>query len=444
MGAFHSIPGSQATRRSFISGIVSLPLISLVSGCNSTGQIDTTDAHEARGPITVWFSNDQYELQWAEAIVEQWNSNHPDEQVTHQEVPAGSSAEEAITAAITAGSTPDLIFNIAVAPLTAWVQSGGLVNLSKFEGAKEYIAERTGSHRSKDFTSDGEFYVLPWKSNPVMVMYNKELFAKSGLDPDDPQMSTYDEFLAGSRQLVESGAAQSAIWPDPSNEFFQSWFDFYPLFLAQTGGTMLVQDGKPTFADSDGEAVAQFWSSIYRENLAPKESSVDDAMATGATAMQITGPWAVAAYRDSIDVGYMPVPTLTGKDPSEVVSFADSKNIAMCETCRHRGTAWDFMRFATSQQQDGAFLSTTGQMPMRDDLVQTYSDFFSENPAYEVFAKQADNTADVPPVPNSIEVWQRFRSTYSGSIIFDDGDISTAFAEVAEEITDLVNMGSHS
>src|SRR3546814_7416936 len=88
---------------------------------------------------------------------------------------------------------------------------------------------------------------MPWKSNPVMVFYNKALFAQAGLDPENPSLSTYDEFLETARTLKQSGVAPYAINPAPTSEFFQSWFDFYPLYAAQTGGTQLVEDGAATF-----------------------------------------------------------------------------------------------------------------------------------------------------------------------------------------------------
>ena len=75
---------------------------------------------------------------------------------------------------------------------------------------------------------------MPWKSNPVVIFYNKAMFTAAGLDPEAPALSTYDEFLDTSRTLTESGAAPYAIYPAPSSQFYQSWFDFYPLYGAET------------------------------------------------------------------------------------------------------------------------------------------------------------------------------------------------------------------
>jgi multiple sugar transport system substrate-binding protein len=269
-------------------------------------------------------------------------------------------------------------------------------------------------------------------------MFNKDLFEKAGLDPEDPGMTSHESFLEGCRTIVESGAAPAAIWPAPTNEFFQPWFDFYPLYIAQTDGTQLVEDGASTFASEDGVAVAELWASIYAEGLAPKEASTDDAMATGKTAMQSAGPWAISSYKDAFPVGFMPVPTADGSDPATVKTFADSKNVSMFTTSQNQATAWDFLKFATSQEQDGALLEATGQMPLRTGLLDAYPDYFAQNPDYEVFASQAERVVDVPNVPNSIEVWQTFRDQYSAAVIFGKEPVEGALQTAAEKIDQLV------
>jgi multiple sugar transport system substrate-binding protein len=185
-------------------------------------------------------------------MVEAWNKANPDQKVTAQEIPAGKSSEEVIGAAITAGNAPCLVFNTAPAAVPQFEKQGGLVPLDSFPDGKDYIESRTGDAAAQYQSPDGKYYQLPWKANPVMIFYNKDLLKKAGVDPENPPLSTYDEFLDTSDKIVSSGAAQAAIWPAPSSEFYQSWFDFYPLYAAETGGTQLVEDDKATFNSTEG------------------------------------------------------------------------------------------------------------------------------------------------------------------------------------------------
>ena len=430
------------------STIVALAAAALLatSACSPDGAVDAgsgggdNPAAAAKGPIKIWLSNNPEELAWGKAMVAGWNKANADQQVTAQEIPAGKSSEEVIGAAITAGNAPCLVFNVSPAAVPQFEKQGGLVALDSFDGGADYVTQRTGDTADQYKSPDGKFYQLPWKSNPVMIFYNKKLFKQAGLDPEKPPLGTYDDFLATSAKLVSSKAAQAAIWPAPTSEFFQSWFDFYPLYAAETGGTQLVQDGKATFDDDKGKAVANFWAKMYNQGLAPKETYNGDAFGDAKSAMSIVGPWAISVYGDKIDWGVVPVPTSAGTAPEETHTFSDAKNVSIFSACQNQGTAWELLKFATSEEQDGQLLDKTGQMPLRADLPSVYADYFSKNPEYKLFADQASRTTEVPSVPNSVQIWQTFRDNWSSAVIFGKTPVDQAFSDAASKIDGLAGQ----
>jgi len=425
-------------RRKLTATLLATALASSLAACGDGGGESTDAAAAARGEITVWYSNNPEEVAWGKQVVAAWNAAHADQKVTAQEIPTGKSSEEVIGAAITAGNAPCLIFNTSPASVSQFQKQGGLVALDTFPDGKSYVEERTGKAAEQYRSPDGKYYQLPWKSNPVQIFYNKKIFAKAGITT--PKLSTYDEFLDTSRKVVAAGGAQYAIWPAPSNEFFQPWFDFYPLFAAETGGKQLVADGKAQFASDEGKKVAQFWRTMYADKLASQEKYTGDSFVDGKAAMAIVGPWAIASYKGKVEWGAVPVPTSAGKPAAETYTFGDAKNVAMYSACQNRGTAWEVLKFATSQEQDGKLLESTGQMPMRPDLAKTYPAYFTANPDYAAFADQAGRTVEVPNVPNSITIWQTFRDAYSRSVIFGQEDPSTALDAAAQKIEQLAGQ----
>ncbi len=412
-------------------------LVLPLAGCGTGSGQSSDEATKSRGPIKIWYANNPDEIAWAKQMVQGWNADHPDEKITAQEIPAGKSSEEVIGAAITAGNAPCLIFNTAPAAVPKFHKQGGLVPLNDFPGGAKYIEERSGSLAGQYTSEDGKYYQLPWKSNPVMISYNKDVFAKAGLDPENPKLSTYDEFLATSKKLVEDGGVKAALWPAPSSEFFQPWFDFYPLFAAQSGGKQLVEEGKATFDGPAGQKVADFWRTMYAEGYSQKEKYNGDSFADGKAAMTIAGPWALKVYEGNIDFGTVPVPTSQGTPPEKTHTFSDAKSVGMYTSCENRATAWDVMKFATSQKQDGKLLDLTGQMPVREDLTTTYADFFEEKPQYTPYAEAASRTVEVPSVPNSITIWQTFRDAYTSSVIFGKEQPSDALKKTADKVDKL-------
>jgi multiple sugar transport system substrate-binding protein len=396
-------------------------------------------ATAARGPIQIWLSNNPEELAWGKAMVAAWNTANADQKVSAQEIPAGKSSEEVIGAAITAGNAPCLVFNVSPAAVPQFQKQGGLVALDGFDGGAAYVTDRSGDAADQYKSSDGKFYQIPWKSNPSMIFYNRALFKKAGLDPAKPPLGTYDEFLATSKKIVDSGVAKAAIWPAPTSEFFQSWFDFYPLYAAETGGKQLVEDGKATFDDEAGKTVTEFWKQMYADGLSPNEKYNGDSFADGKAAMSIVGPWAIAVYGEKVDWGVVPVPTKSGKPATEVHTFSDAKNVSIFSACKNQATAWEVLKFATSEEQDGSLLDKTGQMPLRKDVATTYPAYFSSHPDYKTFADQAARTTEVPNVVNSIQIWQTFRDAWSQSVIFGKSDVDSALADAASKIDGLAS-----
>jgi multiple sugar transport system substrate-binding protein len=425
-------------RTQVVTATLTMLALGITAGCGGDSG-GSGDAASATGPIDVWLSNNPEEIAWGQQMVKAWNADHPDEEITAQEIPAGKTSEEVIGAAITAGNAPCLVFNTSPAAVPQFQKQGGLVALDDFEGATDYVESRSGDVAEQYQSPDGKYYQIPWKSNPVMIFYNKDILKKAGIDPENPPLSTHEEFLATSRTIVKSRAAEAAIWPAPTSEFFQSWFDFTPMFAAESGGQQIIEDGEPTFDSDAGKAVADLWATMYAEGLSPKETFNGDSFAEGKSAMSTVGPWAIAVYGDT-NWGVAPVPTSAGTSPEETYTFSDAKNIGLYSACDNQQTAWEVLQFATSEEQDGKLLEMTGQMPLREDLQGTYPDYFKENPDYKLFADQAARTVEVPNVPNSIEIWQEFRDQWSSAVIFGKTSVDEALATAADQAADLAGQ----
>lgn len=422
-------------RRTVIAAIVLAGALALTACSSGAGPSSTG----GKGPITIWYSNNEQEVAWGKQMVTAWNAANPKEQVKGQEIPAGKSSEEVIGAAIAAGNAPCLVYNTAPSAVGQFEKQGGLVDISKISDGASYIEARSGQVADQYKNSAGDYFQMPWKSNPVVIFYNKDMFAKAGLDPANPKLSTYADFIDTSKKLVAAGVAKVAIQPAPTSEFFQTQFDFYPLYAAASGGKQIVADKKATFADQAGYDVANFWQTMYKDKLSSPEQYTGDSFAAGNSAMAIVGPWAVSVYKD-VNWGSVPVPTKNGIAAGKTWTFSDAKNIGLYSACKNQGTAWDVLKFSTSKAQDQKLLEITGQMPLRTDLQTTYASYFAKNPAYTAFGDQASRTVEVPPGPNTVEMLQAFRDAWSSSVIFGKSDVKSALDGAAAKIDKIAKQ----
>ena len=115
------------------AGFASVIIITLALGTTAAcgTSVDTTasggSALTTHGPIQVWLSNNPEEITWGNAMVKAWNTAHPKELVSAQQIPAGKTSEEVIGAAITAGNAPCLVYNTSPSAVPGFQKMGGLV-----------------------------------------------------------------------------------------------------------------------------------------------------------------------------------------------------------------------------------------------------------------------------------------------------------------------------
>jgi multiple sugar transport system substrate-binding protein len=64
-----------------LTGIL-IATAALAAACGGGGATDAKQAAQARGPIKLWYSNNQEEVTWGKAMVTAWNAAHPNEKVT--------------------------------------------------------------------------------------------------------------------------------------------------------------------------------------------------------------------------------------------------------------------------------------------------------------------------------------------------------------------------
>ena len=421
---------------------VSLAALSLsVAACASTPA--SNSAELTSGPISIWYSTNEQEVAWAEAVVEKWNAEHPDEKVTAAAIPSGKSSEDAIGAAITAGNTPCLVYNTAPAAVPAFQKQGGLVNISTtFDDGESFVTERSGEAADGFRSPDGDLYQIPWKANPFMLYYNKDVFEAAGLDAENPSLSTYDEVLTAAAAIKSSGAADFTLYPPASGDYTNALFDFYPFFLANSGGTQLVDDGKAAFSSPEALETLEFWKSLYAGGYSSAEAYSGDAwagpFADGVSALGIAGPWGAGAFDGKVNYGIVPLPTAEGTPADATYTFGDSKNVGLYTSCENKQTAWDFAKFSMDADNDLSLLEATGQFPIRGDINDVAGDFLAESPVLSTFAASVPLTVDVPNVANATEIWQTFRDAWGKAVQAGEGDLEATITTAAEKADSLL------
>ena len=420
-----------------------LLLVLVQTACSSEGESG------GKVELTYWPAANPSEVEFAKEVVKEWNEKHPDIQVKMEPLPASRSSEEVILSSIAAGTTPDITSNINPGALGQFVEAGGMLAIDEIEGAMEYITERTPKETVEAFKSaDGHLYQIPWKGNPVMILYNKKHFEEVGLDPDNPDIGTYSKFLEAARKLArdKNGDGKPDVWainPNVEQTWWQRFFDFYPFYLAATGGETLLKDGKAAFNNEAGLEVVQLFRTLFEEKLAPNSTYKENLLAKGKVSMTITGPFALPDLKKQapdMEIGVAPIPVPDDQEGKEVITYGDPKNIGIFSTTKHPKEAWEFAKFLISKENDRKFLEMTQQIPFRKGIDQDpeTKKFFEENPVLQAFAKQAPYTRATDDSDKLTDIFDALSLEYQQAAVLGKKSPKAALNEAEKKVNQLL------
>jgi multiple sugar transport system substrate-binding protein len=403
----------------------------------------------ARGPfgdgvITYWSANNQYEQNLAKVVVAEWNQLHPDLPVKHQPIPEGQSSEEVILAAVVGDSPPDVYSNMWPGDVELYVNAKTLVPLNDLADFDSVMDSRLKQDILAGARSlDGKIYQIPWKTNPIMMLYNKGVLAENGFA--NPA-KTYSEYLAQAKVLVADldGDGHTdrymgirdirAIW-------WQRFFDYYTLYIAATGGKTLMKDGQPIFNNSESVAVFEFLQTLFKNKYFPLEKTTasGEFFLTGKVLTRFTGPWEITHAEkfkpEGFEYDFAPVPVPDGFE-GPAYTYGDFKSIVIFRTNNKVETAWQFVKFMISRMNDYRLLTITSQIPIRKGILQDslYQEYFRENPMMVRFGQQAEYVRGIDANKNMKEIFDAISQEYEACVVYSAKTPEAAIRDAANRV----------
>jgi multiple sugar transport system substrate-binding protein len=396
--------------------------------------------------LTYWPAPNAQEVQLADTLVQRWNRLHPGVHVRMQPIPVSQSTEEVLLAAIAGKTTPDVCSNIWPGALHEYTQAGGLIALDSFRDFDSVATSRTPRELLKTFgSSDGHFYQLPWKTNPVMMFYNVRLLKEAGVN-EVP--ATYSAYLAAGQRVTRdtNGDGQIDVWMgerDVRPIWWQRLFDFYPFYIAASGGRTLFADQQIAFENDAAVDVFGFFQACYGRHYFPRTFfQGGDPFFLELKATHFAGPWQVAAiqkFAPTVQFGVAPLP-VPDNHQGPVYTSGDFKNIAIFGNTRHRAEAWEFVKFLVSPEHDLLLLEISNQIPVRGDLLDNplFADYFRRNPVMVSFARQAPYTRGMDSAPDLKEIFDAIAQEYEISAVFGRKTPADAIHDAAQRVRSIV------
>jgi len=369
---------------------------------------DSTQVRDGSQNIVYWTAPSVELSRFEKEVVEEWNSSHPDIQITWNTIPAGVTSEEVLLTAIATRTGPDISSNIFGGFAAQLADAGVIVALDTLPGFWDLMKKRRMTNIIRDNWFYREHvYLLPVYVNPEMIWYNKKMLDKFGITK---LPRTYSEFFT----LLEKVYIPQEVYGltvDISSKWYMRWFDYLTLYIAASGGEpyLNVDESKPFFDNKAGLAVTEFFSQIFARGYAPR-FEIEDGFQKGLFFASIKGAGDIVKTRRMYpDLEYVIAPLLVPDYypiDAPVYTLAESKGLVLFNTSPIQDKAWQFMKWYFSDRHDSLWLEITNYLPAREDLASNpiFFEYFNDNPAIESYAAAFELSVPLVLTPQTVEV----------------------------------------
>ncbi|GAA4534306.1 MULTISPECIES: ABC transporter substrate-binding protein [Nonomuraea] len=348
-----------------LAGMATLALLTLTAACGGGGGGGGQQPADEPVTITMW-TRAATQAQ-SERLVKAYNSSHKN-QVKLTVIPTDN-YQPRIAAAAGAKQLPD-VFAADVIFVPNYTSQGLFLDITDRIAALPFKDGLAPSHM-KLGTQDGRQYTLPHTLDLSVWFWNKDLYEKAGLDPEQGP-KTLKEFAQHAttvqEKLGKDGKVHGTFFGGNCGGCYV--FTFWPSVWA-AGAQVMNAEGTESL--NDQPAMTDVFR-IYRE--------LHEKGATGPTTKEEQGPtW--TGFFPKGEIGVMPMPSTTlGTMPADMKigvtaiagpdggesTFVGGDSIGISSTSQNADAAWEFLSWTVSDEAQVEVMAKNKDVVARTDL----------------------------------------------------------------------------
>jgi multiple sugar transport system substrate-binding protein len=307
-----------------------------------------------------------------------------------------------ILASIEGGNPPDLVMLGYVRP--DWLQQGAIMPLDSYMKASHFNLSKFTDSAWNQGHLNGHYYTMTAEQDTLVVLFNKDLFKKAGLDPNKPP-TTLSQLLADAKKLTlynaDGSIKQLGLLPNGSingggANYFQLWGNIF--------GGQWYNDATKKITATDPHNVqgltwlANFWKQYGPSKLDRFESGFGtylgptDPFVQGKIAMLIDGDWwptdlpkGGKLTNQNLGGFYIPYPDGHPELAHTSAVFGDVMEIPTGS--KHPDQAWKFINWYMNSEKEQLNLPSTltGYPLLKSALTKNLTGPFGSNPNVKYF-----------------------------------------------------------
>ncbi|MCA3030219.1 MAG: sugar ABC transporter substrate-binding protein [Rhodocyclaceae bacterium] len=346
-------------------------------------------------------------------VISSFEKQNPDVRVKWVDVPWSEMEKKTLTAVASASPrrpAPDVV-NLNPQFASKLAEFGALADPEKFLSAEEIRAYLPAAWKANRL--DGKTFALPWYLTTSVLLYNKTLLARAGVEAP----TTFAGLLPAA-QKVRATTGRYAYFPALDGST--------PLeTLVSMGASILSANGcRAGFMNERGEHVFNFHQQLYQDGLVPKNVVTEghrkavEMFLSGQVAMVSTGMQFLQFIKTNNPAFYANVGVTlqigVGESPPNIAAM----NIAVLDQSPNKKAAFRFAVFLTNAANQTEFAR---RVPILPSSTKSYDDPFFTTASGDRLLDEARALSVeqvkrgevlVPPMRN----YNKFRSDYARNL----------------------------
>jgi multiple sugar transport system substrate-binding protein len=373
------------------TALAAVAVVTAACGSSGTGGNSSTSTAKfgvnATGVVHFWAREATDTV--AKPLVRKFNATHKNLKVVlHLTQPNEATTE--LGTAIRAGAVPDLVgLNDINVPF--FMKHQALMNLSQYVNALPFKSSLSPGHM-KLATDNGQFYGVPYLADLSVLWYNKTLFRRAGLNPDQPPAS-YAQILADAKKISALGHGISGF-SFAGNCQGCLGFTMLPSIWASGQHLLTGALGSQTANVASNAPLKQilgFYRQLWAQHLVPVPDRTQNGLTWGKDFESgkvgiLPGDYGFAAAfttkQQQAEFADAPLPAVNG---GAYATFDGGDDFVIPNGAKNPSGAWEFVKWVLETQQQSQYPSM-GMTPVRTDVLGPA--FNAKNP-YDAVALKA-------------------------------------------------------
>ncbi|MEU3187911.1 extracellular solute-binding protein [Streptomyces sp. NPDC006923] len=341
--------------------VCTLALVSSVAlgGCGTLpGGINSTT-------VTVWLMKDSVSDDFLKRFVSAYESEHPSVELDIK-IQEWTGIGEKVLTAIDSEDAPDVI-EVGNTQVAQYAESRNLRDLT-LESVRDLGSEDWLPGLAQPGSIKGAQFGIPWYAANRIVIYNKELFSRAGIE-EPPK--TREQWLADTAELNSGG----------NQGIYLAGQDWYTLagFIWDEGGELAVETGGEWRGTIDSPAALRgmaFYKDLQSLGNGPKNSDEAkppqaDVFAQGDVAQIVATPSSARIIEEKNPglrgkLGFFPIPGKTADKPGAV--FTGGSDLIVPKHSSHHSAAVEVVKALAGEKWQTELARTMSYVPNKASL----------------------------------------------------------------------------